>query len=71
MVLDKSTLDALSCSDNPYIDVANMLRHIQRITKKDGVYLMISYASVNDRLKHLRREHLDFQIEIKLLEKEK
>lgn len=69
MVLDKSTLDALTCSDEPYMQVARMLHSIYRILKPDGVYLIISYSTPANRLFHIQRQHVSFSIEVKVLEK--
>jgi ubiquinone/menaquinone biosynthesis C-methylase UbiE len=50
MVLDKSTIDALMCSDDPLISVCKMVEEVYRVLKSDGVYLIISYASPSLRL---------------------
>jgi ubiquinone/menaquinone biosynthesis C-methylase UbiE len=44
-VLDKSTIDALLCSDSPIVSVARMTREIYRVLKDDGVYLIVSYGA--------------------------
>ena len=67
MVLDKSTLDALSCSDEPYLNVAKMLWHIHRVLKKGGVYVVISYSNPENRLPHLERKHVNFDIKVERL----
>ena len=64
MVLDKSTIDALLCSDSPLISVAEMLKEIHRILKDDGIYFMVSYGMPCNRMEHLQREHVNFEIQI-------
>ena len=44
MVLDKSTLDALLCSDSPLVTVAKMMKEVYRVLKDDGVYFVVSYG---------------------------
>ena len=44
LVLDKSTIDALLCSDTPSTNVAKMLHHIYRVLADDGFYVVISYG---------------------------
>ncbi len=62
MVLDKSTIDALLCSDNPVISVAQMLEEVYRVLKPNGVYFVVSYGSPMVRMEHLEREHVRFAI---------
>ena len=69
LVFDKSTIDALLCSDTPYISTAKMLSEIERVLKDDGIYIAVSYGSPHTRTSHLTREHISFEIEIKELEK--
>jgi ubiquinone/menaquinone biosynthesis C-methylase UbiE len=44
MVLDKSTIDALCCSETLAIDVAMMLKEVYRVLKENGLYFVVSYA---------------------------
>ncbi len=62
MVIDKSTMDALLCSDNPIVDVAMMLEEVYRVLKPDGYYLMVSFAAPAYRFEHFDRKHVKFQI---------
>lgn len=62
MVLDKSTLDALTCSDDPYLNIARMLQEVHRVLHRDGIYLVISYSTPANRLEHLQRSHINFDI---------
>jgi len=55
MVLDKSTIDTLMCTENPLINVAKMAEESYRVLKQNGVYFGISYASAEKRLPHITR----------------
>ena len=52
-VLDKSTIDALLCSDTPYFSVARMTREVYRVLRPGGTYFVVSYGSPLYRLEHL------------------
>lgn len=69
LVLDKSTLDALLCSETPFVQAAQMLGEVERVLKTGGVYLMISYSEPKYRLNHLQREHVNFRIKIEVLKR--
>ena len=62
VTIDKSTIDAILCGDNAFLNVATMLKEVQRVLKTSGVYLAISYGKPENRSFHLEREHLKFQI---------
>lgn len=64
LVLDKSTIDALMCSDEPLMSVCQMVEEVYRVLKPDGIYLIISYASPTFRLENLKREHVSFDVNI-------
>lgn len=64
MVLDKSTIDALCCSEAPIVDVAMMLKEVYRVLKEDGVYFVVSYARPENRLEHLKRDHVSWDIDV-------
>ena len=63
VVLDKSTLDAILCGEESFLAAARMLNEIQRVLKTGGIYMIISYGSPSNRLSHLKRPHLSFDIE--------
>ena len=44
LILDKSTLDAISCGDGAQMDVALMLKECQRVLKTNGFYVAISFS---------------------------
>lgn len=50
LVLDKSTIDALLCSDTPQLLVAKMLWEVYRVLRKGGVYFIVSYGAPKSRL---------------------
>lgn len=61
VAIDKSTIDALLCGDNAYLQVAKMTREIQRVIKPEvGVYISISYGKPESRAVHFERAHLSF-----------
>lgn len=62
VAVDKSTIDALLCGDNAYLNVAKMLKEVQRVLKPGGCYIAISYGKPESRAYHFEREHLYFQM---------
>jgi ubiquinone/menaquinone biosynthesis C-methylase UbiE len=60
VALDKSTIDALLCGDNAYMNVAQMMKEVQRVLKPGGTYIAISYGKPENRAYHFEREHLSF-----------
>jgi len=53
LAIDKSTIDALLCGDNSFINVAIMIKEVQRILKTGGIYMIISYGQPENRNLHL------------------
>ena len=70
LAIDKSTIDALLCGDEAFINVAKMIKEVQRILKVGGYYMIISYGAPDDRLIHLKRKFEKFKIEILKIEKD-
>lgn len=64
IVIDKSTIDAVLCGDNSFLNAAKATNEISRVLKKEGKFFMVSYAKPYMRLIHLKRPHLDFSIEL-------
>lgn len=62
LVVDKSTMDALLCSDYSYLNVAAMLKEVQRVMKVGAVYVVISYGQPEDRIGHFYRQHLSLDL---------
>jgi ubiquinone/menaquinone biosynthesis C-methylase UbiE len=53
LAVDKSTIDALLCGDNSFLNVAIMTKEVQRVLKAGGIYMVISYGAPENRLFHL------------------
>jgi len=70
LIIDKSTIDALLCGENSYINVAKMLKETQRVLKDEGYYMIISYGKPENRVNHLERAHLDFEVSIYTIKKD-
>ena len=70
LAIDKSTMDALLCGDNSFVNVAKMIKEIQRVLKVGGYYMIISYGAPKYRLMHLNRKFEKFKIEILKVEKD-
>ena len=70
VIIDKSTLDAFLCSDFSEYRAAVYLNEMQRVLKTGGIYLMISYGHPRNRIHHLKRAHLDFDISYLMLYKD-
>ena len=70
LAIDKSTMDALLCGDDAFINVAKMIKEIQRVLKVGGYYMIISYGAPKYRLLHLKRKFDKFKIEILKIEKD-
>lgn len=60
VAIDKSTIDALLCGDNAYLNVAKMMKEVQRVLKPEGYYIAISYGKPENRAQHFERDHLSF-----------
>jgi ubiquinone/menaquinone biosynthesis C-methylase UbiE len=52
----------LLCGDNAFLNVASMLKEVQRVLKPGGVYIAISYGKPENREFHFEREHLNFSL---------
>lgn len=63
LVVDKSTLDALLCSENnAFLSVAQMTREVQRVLKPAGHYVSISYGNPENRSVHFVSPHLSWTL---------
>lgn len=62
LVIDKSTLDCISCADDSVLNIAKMVKECQRVLKPGGFYVVISYGLPNRREYHFDREFLDFKL---------
>ena len=70
LAVDKSTIDALLCGEKSFVNVAMMLKEVQRVLKDDGIYMIISYGQPENRVFHLEREFLSFDINIYTIKKD-
>ena len=62
VAIDKSTIDALLCGDDAYLNVAKMMKEVQRVVRNDGYYVAISYGKPENRAYHFERDHLSFSM---------
>ena len=60
IVIDKSTIDSLFCNDDCNIQVASMLKEVQRVMKPKGHYLAISHGSPKNCTSHFVRRFLSW-----------
>nr|GEW46395.1 methyltransferase-like protein 13 [Tanacetum cinerariifolium] len=67
-VIDKGTLDSLLCGHNSKLNAAKMLDEIDRVLKKDGVYVLITYGIPAYRLRLLRESH-SWDIKLHVIDK--
>ena len=70
LAVDKSTIDALLCGEDAFINVAKMIKEVQRVLKVGGYYMIVSYGSPEYRVLHLNRKFEKFKIEILKIEKD-
>jgi len=70
LAVDKSTIDALLCGDNSFLNVAIMTKEVQRVLKVGGIYMVISYGAPENRLFHFERDHLAFNTNIYTIKKD-
>eukprot|EP00347_Sterkiella_histriomuscorum_P015715 403355957 len=62
LIIDKSTIDALLCGDNAFMNTALMMKECQRVIKPEGGYMAISYGTPENRVLHYKRPHLKFNV---------
>ena len=62
LAIDKSTIDALLCGEDAYLNVAKMTREVQKVLKVGGYYMAISYGTPETRLEHFGWDHLSFEV---------
>ena len=62
LAIDKSTIDALLCGDDSFLQVASMLKEVQRVLKPGGHYFAISYGKPETRVSHLERSFLSWEL---------
>ena len=70
VVIDKGTFDSILCSKNSFLKVVMMLGEIQKVLKNKGIYILISSGKPDNRIFHLERDFLSFDINIFTIKKE-
>jgi hypothetical protein len=53
LIIDKSTMDALLCGDQSFLNTAIMTKEVQRVLKTGGIYMIISYGQPENRINHM------------------
>lgn len=61
LIIDKSTLDAMACTNFPELNIAVMLKECQRVLKVGGYYVCVSSRGLEVRDDFFRQSHLDFE----------
>ncbi len=64
VILDKSTIDAITRGKHPNLYAAMALNECQRILKPGGKFVCISHDDPDRREVHLRREHLNWRVKM-------
>jgi ubiquinone/menaquinone biosynthesis C-methylase UbiE len=49
VAIDKSTIDALLCGDDAFLNTAKMTKEVQRVLKPNGLYIAITYGTPENR----------------------
>lgn len=62
IAIDKSTIDAILCGDNAYLNTAMMLKEGQRVLKEGGIYIAISYGKPETRSFHFERPIFNWKL---------
>jgi ubiquinone/menaquinone biosynthesis C-methylase UbiE len=60
LVIDKSTIDTLMCSENPLINVSKMIGEGYRVLRPGCYYFTVSYSG--NRVEHFTRENVKFDV---------
>ena len=61
LIIDKSTLDAMACTNFAEVNIAVMLKECQRVLKVGGYYVCVSSRQLDVRDIHFRERHLGFE----------
>ena len=64
VVIDKGLLDTILCGENAFVEASKLTKEITRVLKPNGIYILISFGSPKERLKHLQWDYLDYDIEV-------
>ena len=60
LAFDKSTIDAILCGDDSFVNVAMMMKETQRVLKVGGHYFAVSYGQPDARSYHFQHPFLHF-----------
>lgn len=69
LVIDKGTTDAILCGSNSFHNVYQMNKHVSRVLKKGGHFLVITYGHPDTRVDHFRRKRLHWEVDHKTVDK--
>lgn len=69
LVIDKGTTDAVLCGANSFHNLYLMNKHIARVLKKGGHFVVITYGHPDTRVDHFRRKRLCWEVDHKAVEK--
>ena len=62
VVIDKGTLDAIICGDEATCDPDKVLLEVNRVLKKDGVYICITFGMPENRMDYFQKSPLKWKI---------
>ena len=62
VILDKGTLDAIICGDESSSNPEQALLEVNRVLKKNGVYICISYGMPEYRLDYFQSPSLKWKV---------
>ena len=62
VVIDKGTLDAIICGDEATCNPDKVLLEVNRVLKKDGVYICITFGMPENRMDYLQKSPLKWKI---------
>ena len=62
LVIDKSTIDTILHTDAGFVNVAQLTKEFQRVTKVGGLCMVISYGTLDTRSCHFSRAHLTWDV---------
>eukprot|EP00999_Lentomonas_sp_LEN2_P000228 NODE_1223_length_947_cov_98.546341_g1177_i0.p1 GENE.NODE_1223_length_947_cov_98.546341_g1177_i0~~NODE_1223_length_947_cov_98.546341_g1177_i0.p1 ORF type:complete len:230 (+),score=40.37 NODE_1223_length_947_cov_98.546341_g1177_i0:133-822(+) len=69
LVIDKGTADSILCGSNSFHCVYQMNKHVSRILKRGGHFVVVSYGQPDTRIDHFRRKKLNWEVEHKTVDK--
>ena len=62
VVIDKGTLDAIICGDEATCFPDKVLLEVNRVLKKDGVYICITFGMPENRMDYFQKAPLKWKI---------